>query len=208
MNSTQLLGVNPSSNNYEFAKFMAKHYISFLIAPDGKVPQNLKNSIRQVVNSSAGFRQSWLKAEKAEAYETSQEAFQHLDYIQNELLRQRDALKQNSDTWQTSTFVSKLSVPVGNIINNATSSDYSWFLSLPQDEGTLPIGRDITQLTLEKALNKLKHRDTAALRFLLPSEEGHFIYIYTKAGMGQPDTISEINISLFCDACKAAAECI
>lgn len=187
---------------------MTKHYINFLIAPDGKAPRNLQNSIRLVQNASAGFRQSWLAQEKPDAYETSQEAFEHLDYIQNELLRQRDALKENADTWPISPFCSALSVPVGKIINNTTSTNYSWFLALPQDEGAMPIGSISTPLTLEKALNKLKHRDTTVLKFSLPPDGGHFIYIYTKAGMGQPDSISEINISIFCTACKSASKYI
>lgn len=72
---------------------MTERYTEFLVDLTGKSPRNLKDSIRRVLNASAGFRQSWLNLEQAEGYKTSQEAFEHLDYIQNELLRQRDVHK-------------------------------------------------------------------------------------------------------------------
>lgn len=61
---------------------MTERYIEFLVDATGKAPRNLKESIRRVRDASAGFRQSWLIGDQQEAYETSQEAFEHFDYIQ------------------------------------------------------------------------------------------------------------------------------
>jgi hypothetical protein len=184
---------------------MTERYIEFLVDPTGKSPRNLKDSIRRVLNASAGFRQSWLNGEQTEAFQTSQEAFEHLDYIQNELLRQRDVHKSNTASWPTSLFCSALTAPVGQLLNSVTPADRSWFLSLPQGQGAMPAGSTLTLLTLDKALNKLKHRDTIAFNFTLPSGGGHTLYLFTKAGMGQPDTLSEIDVAVFCDTCKSAA---
>lgn len=184
---------------------MTERYTEFLVDLTGKSPRNLKDSIRRVLNASAGFRQSWLDGEQPEAYETSQEAFEHLDYIQNELLRQRDVHKSNTATWPTSPFCSVLATPVGQLISSVTPADRLWFLSLPQGQGAMPTGNTPTPLTLDKALNKLKHRDTVAFNFSLPAGGGHILYLFTKAGMRQPDTLSEIDVSTFGFACKSAA---
>lgn len=184
---------------------MTERYTEFLVDLTGKSPRNLQDSIRRVLNASAGFRQSWLNREQAEAYETSQEAFEHLDYIQNELLRQRDVHKSNSATWPTSPFCSALTTPVGQLVGSVTPADRSRFLSLPQGQGAIPAGSTPTPLTLDKALNKLKHRDTIAFNFTLPVSGGHTLYLFTKAGMGRPDTLSGIDVAVFCSVCKSAA---
>jgi hypothetical protein len=184
---------------------MTERRIEFLVDLTGKSPRNLKDSIRRVLNASAGFRQSWLDEERSEAYETSQEAFEHFDYIQNELLRQRDVHKSNATIWPTSPFKTTLDAPVGRILNNISAADCSWFLSLTQGAGAMPATSLPISLTLDKALNKLKHRDTVAFNFSLPTGGGHILYMFTKAGMGQPDSLSEIVVSTFCSACKVAA---
>jgi hypothetical protein len=184
---------------------MTERYTEFLVDLTGKSPRNLKDSIRRVLNASAGFRQSWLNGEHPEAYETSQEAFEHLDYIQNELLRQRDVHKSNAATWPTSPFCVALTTPIGQIINNISAADRLWFLNLAQGAGAMPAGCPQTPLTLDKALNKLKHRHTVAFNFSLPASGGHTLYLFTNAGMGQPDSLSEIDVSIFCSTCKTAA---
>lgn len=185
---------------------MTERYIEFLVDSTGKSPRNLKDSIRRVLNASAGFRQSWLVGDKQEAYETSQEAFENLDYIQNELLRQRDVLRGNKASWPTSPFNAALANPVGYLLKNVTPTDRTWFIGLPQGQGAMPASTAPIALTLEQALNKLKHRDTIALNFSLPSSGSHIFYLFTNAGMGQPDSISEIDVVSFCSACKSAAQ--
>lgn len=184
---------------------MSERYIEFLVDSTGKAPRNLKESIRRVRDASAGFRQSWLIGDQQEAYETSQEAFEHLDYIQNELLRQRDVLRDHA-AWPTSPFKSAMDSSVGNLINHASPSDRAWFLELGPGLGAMPVNASVVQLSLESALNKLKHRDTIALNFSLTSCGSHILYIYTNGGMGKKDSISEIDVLAFCLACKTAAQ--
>lgn len=184
---------------------MTERYTEFLVDLTGKSPRNLKDSIRRVLNASAGFRQSWLNGEHQEAYETSQEAFEHFDYIQNELLRQRDVYKSNAAIWPTSPFCAALTASVGQIINNVSVANRLWFLSLVKGAGAMPTGCNPTSLTLDKALNKLKHRDTVEFNFSVPAGVGHSLYLFTNAGMGQLDSLSEIDVAAFCAACKTAA---
>lgn len=180
-------------------------YISFLTDSSGKSPKNLKDSIRKIQNASAGFRDSWLVGKFDEAGETSNEAFEHLDYLQNELLRQRDIQKSNQLTWPNSPLNAALSEKVGTICNNVSSTQTTFFAKLSIGSGQMPPNANSGDLTLGTALNKLKHRNSIAVNFALPTSGGHILYILTSAGMGQPESLCEIDIKAFCDKCKNAA---
>lgn len=193
------------STTLECLTAMTERYPQFLVDPTGKSPRNLTDSIRHVQTASAGFIHYWTNAEEKEAFDTSQEAFEHLDYIQNEILRQRDVHRANGATWPSSLFNSALSTTVGRLYNNATDH-LTWFSKLPVDKGAMPTGAILLPLSLEKALNKLKHRDSVEIRFSISPPATHTLYLFTRFGMGQPDSISEINISEFCTACKSAAQ--
>lgn len=183
---------------------MRERPIEFLIDPLGKAPRNLRDSIRKVGNASHGFRSSWLSGHAQDAFETSQEAFVELDYIQNELLRQRDAHKSRPN-WTGSLFDQALQVHVGNICTPLSPQSTAWFQSLAVGACSLPSNDQAIPLQLGVALNKLKHRTTSVLNFSLPSPGGHLLYVLTVAGMGQPATLCEIDIQLFCSSCSAAA---
>lgn len=184
---------------------MSGNFPNFLVSPNGQSPKNLSDSIRKVRNASAGFIQSWGAGDHEDAYETSQEAFEHLDYIQNEILRQRDS-RRNESGWTNSDLKVALSVSVGEISTAIGQAEIDWFLGLSAGQGALPADLETGELTLEVALNKLKHRDTAALNFSADTE--HKLFLYTRAGMGQPDSISRIDLSDFCSAAAKAANLV
>lgn len=185
---------------------MTGRFTEFLVCPSGKSPKNLKDSIRRIQNCSRGFRESWLSNDRDDALKTSEEAFEHLDYVQSEFLRQRDVHKMDAATWSSSPFKRQLDSHVGNFINDISDDDRDLFISQTIGSAHFPL-RTITHLlTLEKALNKLKHRDTVKINFSLPSPKGHKLYILTNGGMGQPASLSEIDMIIFCSVCKAASE--
>lgn len=178
--------------------------MQFLVELSGQDPRTLRESIRQVQNASLGFRQDWLAGNAVDAYETSQEAFVSIEYIVGELLRHRDVANKAKDAWLQSPFKAALDVPVGQISDAVTLADIQWFKGLPMGAGRMPACAPLA-LTFGEALNKLKHRDTIAVNFALPLGKGHLLYVLTKAGMGKPDTLSEIDIFQFCTAGKAAS---
>jgi hypothetical protein len=178
--------------------------IEFLVDRSGSAPRNLSDSIRQVQNCSSGFRRIWPQGLLQEALETSQDAFEHLDHIQNEILRQRDSHSKQPG-WAASPFNTALNAHVGRIVHGVSVAEQSWFASLSEGGGVLPSGSTPALLSLATALNKLKHRSTSIFNFSLPSSGGHFLYVFATAGMGQPDSISEIDVDEFCSACRTAA---
>jgi len=183
---------------------MTERYTEFLVDLTGKAPRNLKDSIRRVRDASAGFRNSWLNGERSDAYETSQEAFAHLDFIQSELLRHRD-VQEKMPGWDLCPLKVALDAPVGLLYSPVSESDISWFEALTQGEGKAPPGCTAATLTLGDALNKQKHRHTIAVNFHLPEGSGHVLYVLTQAGMSKPHSISAIDVLAFCAASKAAA---
>jgi hypothetical protein len=183
---------------------MTNKNLEFLVAATNTAPKSLPESIRQVGNLSAGFCRSWLSNEITDALTTSEEALQHLDHIQNELLRHRDE-KAKLLNWPNSPFKSALETSVGELLAPATPSHKSLFLSLAPGAGAFPSGTSTASLTLAEALNKLKHRNTIAINFTVSSSGQHIFYIFTNAGMGKSDTISKFDVHVFCNACKFAA---
>lgn len=182
---------------------MTNRHNKFLVATTNSAPRSLPESIRQVGNLSAGFCRSWLSNEIPDALTTSEDAFQLFDHIQNELLRHRDE-KSKLPGWSVDPFKIALDVIIGDLLDPATPNDKIFFLSCPPGAGALPPGASPAPLTLEVALNKLKHRSTSAVNFTASPSGAHVLYIFTNAGMRKPDTISGFDVHAFCSACKTA----
>lgn len=185
-------------------RMMSKRPIGFLVNANGKAPRNLHDSIRKVGNASHGFRSSWKSGEYQDAFETSQEALAELDYIQSELLRRRDAAKV-LENWAGSPLDTALKSTVGKICSPLSDSGEKWFQGLGPGKGALPANTSHSVLTLGVSLNKIKHRATSVLNFALPDKCGHLLYVLTQEGMGQPATLCEVDIQLFCACCRSAA---
>lgn len=177
----------------------------FMVAPTASTPRTLLESIRQVSNASAGFCRSWLAQEISDALTTSEEAFELLDHIQNELLRHRDK-HSKLPNWSESPFNIALNVNIGFILDPASAVEKAEFIAQEPGCAAMPSGSSTKPLTLVAALNKLKHRDTSAVNFTVSSV--HTLFIFTHAGMNKPDTISSFGMQSFCDACKVAAQSI
>jgi hypothetical protein len=184
---------------------MTDRFFDFMVAPTGSAPRTLTECIRQVGNASAGFCRSWLAHDISDAEATSEEAFELLDHIQNELLRHRD--KQSKLTnWQTSPLNAALNVTIGQLLEPASANDKLTFLSQPLGSGIFPSPSLAVPLTLVMALNKLKHRDTNDVNFTVTNT--HTLFIFTNAGMNKPDSISSFDVQGFCNFCKLAAQAI
>jgi len=180
--------------------------LQFLKNPNGNPPQTLPESFRKLSNLSAGFCRSWTNQDLPDAQATSAEAFELLDHIQNELLRYRDD-KRSDANWNSHPLKLALSGHVGVLVNNATPHKQS-FLSLSPGAGALPASVQVKPLSLEVALNKLKHRDSTAGNFSITNSNNHLLYVFTNAGMGHSDSISELNMDVFCNIGKQAVSAI
>ena len=187
---------------------MSNDFTEFLVPPAGKAPKNLSDSVRKIGNASVAFVHSWHAGEIGEALATSEEAFEHLDFVLGELLRQRDVHRQQTTSWTTSPFKVALAVPVGEIISKLSPAHALWFRSLKHGTGGLPNGTASSILSLETAITKLKHRDTVAVNFSAALPYQHHIYALTTAGMGQKATLIRVDVQGLCQASKLAASTV
>lgn len=183
---------------------MGERNNDFMVDETGKPPKNLREAISKVKKSSEDFVKAWSEHDDSICLSTSNEAFENLDYIQNELLRRRDAQQKNKSTWAASPLKKSLAENVGQIFSNISATQIAWYRDLPAGNGALPPGSVLEPLTLETALNKLKHRDPIGVNFTISSKLNHTLYVFATAGMSKPDTLSELDIQLFCDACLNA----
>lgn len=179
--------------------------IGFLVNNSGSLPDSLPEAIRLLKNSSLGFCNSWLNEELSEAENTSEEAFGLFDHIQNELLRRKEDKKYEND-WSSSPFKIILNESIGEIIKPASVTQKNEFYQLSNGEGKLPENSIVKDLSLMDALNKLKHRDSLLVNFKVIAVNQHKLFFFTNAGNGQPNSISTFDVSVFCSACKKAAD--
>lgn len=176
--------------------------MKFLKNSSSELPRTVEESIRLLKNASMGFCDSWLDGDIDEAQETSTEAFEMLDHIQNELLRRRDDLKKEN-RWADSNYKVAMNEVAGEIVTIDSQEEESTFLQSPVGQAGFPNETSPVNLTIEKALNKLKHRVSDGINFNISTASEHYLYILTAAGMGQPASISKIHIKEFCNKCKS-----
>jgi hypothetical protein len=183
---------------------MTERFTEFLLAAAPQACRTLPQSIRQVRNASSGFCNSWLRNEWADASKTSEEAFEALDHIQNELLRHRDR-QAKLPGWKTSALCLSIEERVGDLLNPANTTQVDEFLAQIEGQGEMPAGGPIIALTLGTALNKLKHHAPGGIRFSITSGK-HMLFFYTQAAQKIPNTIASFDVQTFLDACTKASQ--
>lgn len=174
---------------------------SFLIEDKNVFPKSLLDSLEQISFLSCKFSVNWQQKNIIDAISNSEMAIKHIDHVVNEILRHRD-IKNKMTGWEESSFKSALDSIVGEVVDPASRDDKDFFEALEAGKGTLP-GSNVKKLKLSVALNKLKHRDPKNVNFQITASNSHFLYIYATGGMGAKDTISKIDISIFCSACDS-----
>lgn len=182
---------------------MTERYIEFLLAAP-QACRTLPDSLRQVRNASFGFCDSWRRNEWADASKTSEEAFEALDHIQNELLRHRDCQAKLTG-WETSALYLSLEKRVGDLLKPANTAQVDEFLAQKEGQGEMPAGGPIIALTLGTALNKLKHHAPGGIRFSI-ADGKHMLFFYTQAAQNIPNTIASFDVQTFLDACTKASK--
>lgn len=70
--------------------------------------------------------------------------------------------------------------------------------------GVLPPGRQGQAITLERLLNKIKHRQEKTGNFRLNSG-AHIFVMNIDTPKNKPDSIVEFDVLAFCTLCRAAA---
>ncbi|ABX51418.1 hypothetical protein Sbal625DRAFT_0805 [Shewanella baltica OS625] len=181
--------------------------ISFLTGGSQSSPQSIDESIYQLGNTSVVFLSAWQRVPQdlQRAARASQEAMQHLDHIVNEIMRNRDQLQADG---------SYVGSPLEYQLNIARAFSCSPVTRVQQDalatqgpgNGKLPSTG--SSITMEKLLNKIKHRRTNSANFRVGTSGEHIFLIGVDKPNRTPDSIVEFVVSDFCEHCNDIAAVI
>lgn len=123
----------------------------------------------------------------------------------NEILRARDTLK-GAGTYATSPLKTQLDASQGVMASPVTRADQNSLISAGPGNGVLPTAG--SSISLEKLLNKIKHRHHASSNFRVGANNRHIFLINVDTPAQKPDSIVEFDITDFCTHCRLVAPLI
>ncbi|MEC8814152.1 MAG: hypothetical protein VXY23_22735 [Pseudomonadota bacterium] len=175
--------------------------ISFLTGTNQKPTQSIAESIYQLENTSVVFLDAWQRVppDFQRAARASQEAMQYLDHIVNEIMRNRDQL-QADGSYVGSSLQMQLNIPRALSTSPVTRAEQNQLAAHGPGYGKLP--SDGADLTMEKLLNKIKHRRTDSANFRIGPSGEHFFLVGVDKPNRQPDSIVEFIVGDFCKHCN------
>ncbi|MCP5449682.1 MAG: hypothetical protein H6972_03805 [Gammaproteobacteria bacterium] len=179
--------------------------ISFLTGASSNSPSSIGESIYQLENCSVLFLAAWQKAppDLVRAARVSSEAMAHLDHIVNVALRARDDSKA-ANTYAGSQFQAGLNRQCGLSVTPVTRLQQQALPAAGPGNGTIP-GAGVA-LTLEKLLNKIKHRRPNDANFRVDQFGQHIFIVAVDKPNHQPDSIVEFPVKDFCVQCANIAQ--
>lgn len=181
--------------------------ISFLTGSNQSSPQSIGESIYQLENTSVIFLSAWQRTtpDFQRAARASQEAMLHLDHIVNEIMRNRDQL-QADGTYTGSKLESQLNISRAVSVSPVTRAEQDNLATQGPGNGALPSAGSF--ISMEKLLNKIKHRRTNSSNFRIGSSGEHIFIIGVDKPNRQPDAIVEFVVGEFCKHCFNIAKLI
>lgn len=177
---------------------------SFLTAaPSGGQP-SLEEALYELENCSVLFVRAWQQApiDTDRAGRVSVDAMRHLDHITNEILRARDYLKAQG-LYAASPLKVQLNHQRGSMVAPVTHADHAGTLGAGAGNASLP--RASQPITLERLLNKIKHRHHTSTNFRINPGERHILVINVDTPTQTPDSIVEFDVADFCSHCRSVA---
>lgn len=178
--------------------------LSYLTGKGNNNTISIHDSIYNLENTSILFCEAWqsIPPDFDRAARVSVNAMEHLDHIVNEILRARDTKKANQ-SYIGSSLEAELNTQIGEMFSPVTSIQQQLMVSAGPGNGKLP--GQATKITLEKLLNKIKHRHHLETNFRIDSSRHIFVINVNKPNQN-PDSIVEFDVRSFCNHCKKAAQ--
>jgi hypothetical protein len=120
----------------------------------------------------------------------------------NEILRARDT-RMAKGTYSGSPLEVELNMMRGLMTSPVTSAQQQAVINVGPGQGQLP-GQPV-QITLERLLNKIKHRHHQSANFRIQAGRHIFVINVDKPNK-TPDSIAEFDVADFCAHCSNAAK--
>lgn len=178
-------------------------HISYLTGAPSSGPQSIEESLYELENTSVIFREAWQRVppDFVRASRVSAKAMEHLDHVVNEILRARDT-RMARGTYSGSQLEAQLNIMRGQMFSPVTVAQQQAMIAAGPGQGQLP-GSAI-QITLERLLNKVKHRHHQLANFRIQAGRHIFVINVDKPNK-TPDSIAEFDVCDFCMHCGQAA---
>ena len=179
----------------------------FLMGGGSGGPRSVEEAIFQLEKSSIAFLAYWQRVppDLISAGRVSIEAMMLLDHVVNEILRARDALREQK-LYAASALKAQLDLLQGLMVKPVTRAQQQAMINAGPGNGKLPAGA--TPTTLERLLTKIKHRQHGLSNFRIAANVTHFWLINVNNQNNKPDSIVEMDVIGFCTHCKNVAPLI
>lgn len=181
-------------------------FTEFLVGQNAASPSSLPDAIDDLEDASTIFVQRWQKGDMVRAGEISKRAMELLDFIANEILREK-VERKGASTYTGSPFEIAMSVPSGTGVTNVSGQDHLNVVQSGPGAGALPVSGMRLLLNLDRLLNKIKHRKRTLANFRLESGR-HIFVICTDQTQGGAEGIYEFDVGAFCQQCGNVAGAI
>jgi hypothetical protein len=147
----------------------------------------------------------WQRRDFHRAGSISEEAMIHLDFVANELLREK-VERVGRGLFADSALEARLGGLIGTGMTGLALTDQIAMCQTGPGNGRLPknAGRPV-ELTLDRLLNKIKHRNPRLINFRIDAGR-HIFLICPEHTVGGAEGIYEFDVEAFCRFCTEAAE--
>lgn len=171
--------------------------MEFLISSNGESFGNIEEAIQKLKGLSYGFMAQINLRNIQEAVKISERAFECLDHIHGELLRIRDD-QRDERVYDRSSFQHAMSTNSARMATIGSAERSNNTVATPGN-ARFPNNLEISYISLEKTLNKIKHRNRKLIDFRIDAGK-HILMIRPKG------ELIEIDIIDFCENCLRAVE--
>lgn len=178
--------------------------LSYLTGIQNNGPQSIDEALYDLENTSVLFCDAWQRVppDFARAARVSGNAMERLDHIVNEILRARDT-RMARGTYAGSQLEAQLNIDRGLMTAPVTHAQQQAMVAAGPGLGQLP--GTPSAITLERLLNKIKHRHHQLANFRIQAGRHIFVINVDKPNK-TPDSIAEFDVIEFCRHCTQAAQ--
>jgi len=179
-------------------------FTEYLTGLNSPIPSNLPRSIADLEDSSVLFVRNWQRSDYGRAGKVSEQAMIHLDFVANEFLREK-VQRLGQGSYQGSSFATEMNAACGSGVTGVTFAEQLEMVSSGPGNARVPmnVGTPVN-LTLDRLLNKIKHRNRQLINFRIDAGR-HIFLICPEHSSGGAEGIYEFDVETFCRRCAEAA---
>jgi len=180
-------------------------YADFLLGVPNTPRPTLNGAINSLQDASALFVTGYTRSNMEQAERATDIAMRAFDFIVGEIMRHRDLHKADG-SYTNSAFEREMNVLMANMVSPVTRLEHEAVRAAGPNNGCLPTSlRPPTAISVEKTLNKIKHRHPDFANFRIQGDRHNFVICVDKVNGSGADSVVEFDVETFCDRCRKIA---